>query len=146
MTLIAEKPFKWMGRALNRGDVVEPAPEGRTLYALLDQRRIAYADGRPSHVDERPVTFVPAVCDVCGFTAVSERALGNHENAVHSGAPTSAQSDAPTVSASPGAPEPAGEPNPPSPPAGALPCPDCDRSFAGAQGLKVHRSRAHAGA
>lgn len=147
MTLVAEKPFKWMGQSLSRGDAVEPAPSGRVLYSLLDQRKIAYADGRPSHSDDHRDEFVPAVCDVdgCGFSAISPRALDNHFQAVHLGAPDSPSVVAPTVSASPGAPEPAGV-EPSLAPAGHLPCPDCGREFSGAQGLKVHRSRAHAGA
>lgn len=146
--LVCEKPFKWQGRDLARGDAVDPAPQGRVLYALLDQRKIAYADGRPSHKDEHPVTFIPSVCDVegCGFQAVSERALDNHIQAVHSVA-SIPPVDAAPVSVSPGAPEPAdAEPSLAS--AGALACPDCSdgKVFKSAQGLKVHRSRAHAGA
>lgn len=140
MTLVALRRFKHDGRVINKGDAVTPEPD-LALTAKLVRTGFAFPS-TGQLVTAAPVVTFP--CDDCTFAGTTRDALRAHRTADHPDASTP-PSDASTVSASPGAPEPAGA-EPSLAPAGALSCPDCDRAFIGAQGLKVHRSRAHAGA
>lgn len=135
--LVALRRFKHDGRVIKKGQPVTPEPD-LALSAKLVRTGFAFpSDGGTIPVAPNVVTYP---CDDCGFAGTTRDALRAHRMSAHPAAEPDASAH------SPGA-LPAPEPVEPSlAGSGEFSCPDCDRSFKGEQGLKVHRSRAHVGA